>query len=76
VQGSKFCNKIWHAKKLVKLWSVDAAKPQSDLDKLSVEWFDQLLKSKIKNLESSFASYRLSEALMDLYKFVWGDFCS
>ena len=75
-QGSKFCNKIWNAKNLVKRWTVDAAKPQSDLDKLSVEWFDQLLKSKIKNLESSFASYRLSEALMDLYKFVWGDFCS
>jgi len=75
-QGSKFCNKIWNAKNLVKLWTIEEAKPQSDLDKLSVEWFDHLLKSKISNLESSFKSYRLSEALMDLYKFIWGDFCS
>ncbi|MEL6988002.1 MAG: class I tRNA ligase family protein, partial [Bacteroidota bacterium] len=75
-QGSRFCNKIWHAKNLVNGWTVDANEEASALDKLSVEWFDNLLSQKLKQIERSFKSYRLSEALMDLYKFVWGDFCS
>ncbi len=73
-QGRNFTNKIWNALRLVKGWETDDTKP-SDNEAI-FSWFDNKLEQLKDNLEKSYASYRISEALMDLYKFIWDDFCS
>ena len=73
-EGSKFSNKIWNALKLVKGWEV---KPGYNEDnQMAFNWFDARLNETIEKMEASFKEYRLSEALMTLYSFVWDDFCS
>jgi len=79
-QGRNFCNKIWNAFRLVKGWEV---KPDSEFDKnilatnkISSEWFDGKLNNAIIEIENKFADYKLSEALMAIYKLVWDDFCA
>ena len=74
-QGSKFCNKIWNALKLIK--GFDAEKRlASATDQLANDWITARLHQVIDQQESNFKEYRLSEALMGLYTFVWSDFCS
>lgn len=73
-QGRNFTNKIWNALRLIKGWETDTAK-QSANEAVFV-WFENKLELLKENLEKSYASYRLSEALIDLYKFIWDDFCS
>ncbi len=79
-QGRNFTNKIWNALRLVKGWEVsDNVKEVSnlfDVDNAIFTWFENKLELLKENLEKSYASYRLSEALIDLYKFIWDDFCS
>lgn len=75
-QGSNFSNKIWNAFRLIKGWEVDSSIAQPEASKKATEWFDAKLASVLDSIEASFASYRISEALMTTYKFVWDDFCS
>ena len=74
-QGSKFCNKIWNALKLIKGFETED-RPASATDKLANDWITARLNQVIDQQESNFKEYRLSEALMGLYTFVWSDFCS
>jgi valyl-tRNA synthetase len=73
-QGRNFTNKIWNALRLVKGWETDETK-KNENDAVFV-WFENKLELLKENLEKSYSSYRLSEALIDLYKFIWDDFCS
>jgi valyl-tRNA synthetase len=75
-QGRNFCNKIWNAFRLVKGWTVskDAAQPLSS--KTATEWFEHLLCKTIIDINDDFGKYRLSEALMKVYKLFWDDFCA
>ena len=73
-QGRNFSNKIWNALRLVKGWEIDENSNQKDEAVFS--WFENKLGQLKENLEKSYTSYRLSEALIDLYKFIWDDFCS
>jgi valyl-tRNA synthetase (EC 6.1.1.9) len=75
-QGRNFCNKIWNAFRLVKGWQVDesAVQPQSAI--AAIEWFNSLLNKSIEQADDDFAKYRISEALMNLYKLFWDDFAS
>lgn len=73
-QGRNFTNKIWNALRLVKGWETDTTKPSSN--EAVFIWMDNKLEQLKDNLEKSYASYRISEALIDLYKFIWDDFCS
>ncbi len=74
-QGSKFCNKIWNALKLIKGFDTED-RPSSPEDKLATQWITARLNQVLDQQESNFKEYRLSEALMGLYTFVWSDFCS
>ena len=74
-QGSKFCNKIWNALKLIKGFDTEK-RPASATDQLANDWITARLHQVIDQQESNFKEYRLSEALMGLYTFVWSDFCS
>ena len=74
-QGKGFSNKIWNAFKLIKGWEVaDIAQPESS--KVAIEWFEAKLQQTLAEIEDNFDKYRLSDALMAIYKLVWDDFCS
>ncbi len=73
-QGRNFANKIWNAYRLVGGWNVDEGLPQSDNNRLSVEWFRQIMRRDIERVDEAFRQYRISEAFMMLYKLFWDDF--
>ncbi len=73
-QGRNFANKIWNAYRLVGGWNVDEGLPQSDNNRLSVEWFRQVMRRDIERVDEAFRQYRISEAFMMLYKLFWDDF--
>lgn len=78
-QGRNFCNKMWNALRLIKGWEVTDELTNEDtaeINQLAVNWLDQKLSQTLTQLNADFQSYRLSDALMTLYKFVWDDFCS
>ena len=75
-QGRNFCGKIWNAWRLINGWNVDvkAAQPNSAL--VAVKWFDNLLSRTITEVEDHYSKFRISDALMAIYKLFWDDFCS
>lgn len=74
-QGKSFSTKIWNAFKLIKGWEVaDIAQPESS--KVAIEWYEAKLQQTLIEIEDSFDKYRISDALMSIYKLVWDDFCS
>ena len=75
-QGRNFNNKIWNAFRLVKGWKVSDDAPQEGADKQAVAWFDAKLKSVNAELQDLFSKYRISEALMAVYKLFWDEFSS
>ncbi|MEI7509454.1 MAG: valine--tRNA ligase [Flavobacterium sp.] len=75
-QGKAFSNKIWNAFKLIKGWEVSDAISQPDSSKVAIEWYENKLQRTLVEIEENFEKYRISEALMSIYKLVWDDFCS
>lgn len=75
-QGRNFGNKIWNAFRLIKGWSVEPSLPQPAYAAQAVQWFESVLFSAIKQLDTLYNNYRLSEALMLLYKLFWDEFAS
>lgn len=75
-QGRNFCNKVWNAFRLVKGWQVDESIAQPDSSRVAVEWFNSLLNKEIAQIDDDFSKYRLSEALMNIYKLFWDEFSS
>ena len=73
-QGRNFANKIWNAFRLVKGWNVDDTIEQPEHSKTAIEWFKSKLNDIILQINQQFESFRLSEALMSVYKFFWDDF--
>jgi len=73
-QGRNFGNKIWNAFRLVQGWNVDANIAQPESAKVTVEWFNSMLNRSIKEIDEQFASFRISEALMQVYKLFWDEF--
>ena len=74
-QGRNFNNKIWNAFRLVKGWQV-ADVEQAEASKTAVAWFDAKLKAVAAELDDLFSKYRISEALMAVYKLFWDEFSS
>ena len=72
-QGRNFNNKIWNAFRLVKGWQV-ADIEQTEASKTAVTWFDAKLKAVNEDLQDLFSKYRISEALMAVYKLFWDEF--
>ena len=75
-QGRNFNNKIWNAFRLVKGWTVSDDAPQEGASHLAVTWFDAKLKEANAELNDHFSKYRISEALMAVYKLFWDEFSS
>ena len=75
-QGRNFSNKIWNAFRLVKGWEVSKDIVQPESAKQAIKWFDAKLAKVLEDLERSYEEYRISEALMTTYKFIWDDFSS
>ena len=74
-QGRNFNNKIWNAFRLVKGWQV-ADVEQTEASKIAIAWFDAKLKEVNEELQDLFSKYRISEALMAVYKLFWDEFSS
>ncbi|TSA26036.1 MAG: valine--tRNA ligase, partial [Bacteroidetes bacterium] len=75
-QGRNFCNKIWNAFRLVKGWQVEEALGQTQASQVSVAWFESRFALALQEIGELQEDYRLSEALMAIYKLFWDDFCS
>ncbi len=75
-QGRNFNNKIWNAFRLVKGWEVDDTIEPSEAATLAAEWFTNVMSNAIAEVEDLFSKYRLSEALMVVYKLFWDEFSS
>jgi len=75
-QGRNFNNKIWNAFRLVKGWKVRDDIPQPDTAEIAIRWFDNILSKAIVELDDLFSKYRLSEALMVVYRLFWEEFSS
>lgn len=75
-QGKKFCNKIWNALRMFKNLEVDESQETPIENELAIKWFENKKSSVLREVEGNFEQYRLSEALVTLYSFVWTDFCS
>ncbi|MEZ4801986.1 MAG: valine--tRNA ligase [Gelidibacter sp.] len=74
-QGKGFANKIWNAFRLVKGWEIaDIAQPEAS--KVAIEWYQSKFQQSLSEIEDHYGKYRLSDALMGIYKLVWDDFCS
>ena len=75
-QGKNFSNKVWNSFRLISSWTVSDEIDQSEHSKAGVEWFEQKFNLKLLELEDHFDKYRISDALMIIYKLVWDDLCS
>ena len=74
-QGRNFTNKIWNAYRLVSAWEVrEMEQPKSSAK--AVEWFEAKFNHQLAEINDLFEKFRISEALMTIYKLVWDDFCS
>ncbi len=75
-QGRNFCNKIWNAFRLVKGWQTDDNIPQPEAARLGVEWFGHKLNRTLAELNDLMGKFRISEALMAVYRLFWDEFSS
>ncbi len=75
-QGRNFNNKIWNAFRLVKGWNVDESLEQPQTAQIAVKWFDAQLSRTLAEVKDLFGKYRLSEALMAVYRLFWDEFSS
>ncbi len=74
-QGAAFCNKIWNSYRLVKGFQV-ADIPQTEAQKVAVAWFRAKLSATVALVEDHYSKFRISDALMTIYKLFWDDYCS
>ena len=75
-QGKQFANKIWNAFRLIKGWEVDATIAQPETAKIGLAWYEAKFQKAIIEIEDHFSKYRLSDALMTIYKLIMDDFSS
>lgn len=72
-QGRNFCNKIWNAFRLINCWEVSDEEP-SQTSRCAIEWFKEKLAQTIIEVNDSMSKYRVSDALMAIYKLFWDEF--
>ncbi len=74
-QGKSFSNKIWNSLKLIKGWEVvDTNQP--DYCSVTIDWYNQKFNTVLNTINDHFSKFRISDALMCIYKLIWDDFCS
>ena len=74
--GRNFCNKIWNAFRLVKGWEVDVTLPQPETSALATRWFASKLAATVAEMSDLFSKFRISEALMAIYRLFRDEFSS
>ncbi len=74
-QGKQFANKIWNAFRLVKGWEIDENLKQESTSSLGLSWYTFRFQQVLAEIEDHFSKYRLSDALMAIYKLIYDDFC-
>ena len=72
-QGRNFSNKLWNAFRLIKGFKIGN---KEDNNRIVIEWINSKFNEKISEVNDHFSKYRISDALLTLYKFVWEDFCN
>ena len=75
-QGKNFTNKVWNSFRLISSWKVSKVVKEDNHSKVAIEWFENKFNLRLKEIEDHFIKYRISDALMCIYKLVWDDFCS
>lgn len=75
-QGRNFNNKIWNAFRLIRGWETNDSLRQPESAEIAIDWFGSKLSETIAEMDDLFSKYRLSEALMLLYKLFWDEFSS
>ena len=75
-QGRNFSNKIWNAFRLIKGWEICSDIEQPQHSATAISWFNQRMNEAVRQINDDFEKYRLSDALMNVYKLIWDDFCS
>ena len=75
-QGKAFSNKIWNAFKLIKGWEISDTISQPKSAGAAIAWYESKFQKTLAEIEDNFEKYRISDALMSIYKLVWDDFCS
>lgn len=75
-QGRNFSTKIWNAFRLVQGWEISEIIEQPEASKIAIDWYQNKFQQVLDEVEKSFENYRLSEALMSIYKLIWDDFSS
>jgi valyl-tRNA synthetase len=73
-QGRNFANKIWNAFRLYSGWKVDESISQPESARAAVKWMNEMLMSATAEIDSNFRKFRISEALMNVYKLFWDEF--
>lgn len=74
-QGKGFANKIWNAYRLVDGWEVSDSIPQPKSSEIAIAWYESKFQKALVEIEDHFSKYRLSDALMAIYKLIYDDFC-
>ncbi|WP_044399864.1 valine--tRNA ligase [Lacinutrix sp. Hel_I_90] len=74
-QGKGFGNKIWNAYRLVDGWEIDTNLKQPNSSKIAIDWYESKFQKALLEIEDHFSKYRLSDALMSIYKLIYDDFC-
>ncbi|WOK07996.1 valine--tRNA ligase [Imperialibacter roseus] len=74
-QGRNFSNKIWNAYRLVSGWEIDDSLSGKD-NEMAIRWFESRFNQALVELEDHFEKFRMSDALMTVYKLIWDDYCS
>ncbi|MBQ0787282.1 MAG: valine--tRNA ligase [Oceanihabitans sp.] len=74
-QGKGFGNKIWNAFNLTNLWEVSETIEQPNSSKIALDWYEAKFNTALIEIEDHFSKYRLSDALMSIYKLIYDDFC-
>jgi len=74
-QGRNFTNKVWNAFRLVSSWEVKEIE-QPESSKRAIEWFESRFNEALTEINDSFDKFKISDALMSIYKLIWDDFCS
>ncbi len=75
-QGKNFSNKIWNAFRLIDGLKIDDSQKSKSHNEFVIKWFNENLNMKVLSINESFKNFKISEALMTLYKLFWDDFCS
>ena len=75
-QGKNFANKIWNAYRLIDGWEVDENASFNKQNEEALNWYENRFYATLESIDDHFSKYRISDAMMAVYKLLWDDFCS